>query len=61
MKNIEIQMQSVTGSWMTVHSFMMNETQSNYLQIQMKIASQLYPDKRIRAINSNGQILDIMG
>ena len=55
--NIELQTQDITGNWRTMHV-----TQNNSQMIifgMRQIASQ-FPDQRVRAVDSDGRIVDIM-
>jgi len=55
--NINIQYQDVTGSWYTV---LITENESNRIFIGMKTAKQQYPDSRVRAVDENGRVVDIL-
>jgi len=55
--NIELQTQDITGNWRTMHV-----TQNNSQMIisgMRQIASQ-FPDQRVRAVDSDGRIVDIL-
>ena len=53
-ENVEIQIQD-SGTWRTVH---VTQNQSQQVLINMKSIQARYPDKRIRAVGSDGQLID---
>jgi hypothetical protein len=55
--NVNIQYQDVTGSWYTVSSCL---NEGSYIIEAMKSASNFYSGCRIRAIDENGRIVDIL-
>jgi hypothetical protein len=55
--NVNIQYQDVTGSWYTVSSCL---NEGFYIIEAMKSASNFYPGCRIRAIDENGRIVDLL-
>lgn len=56
-ENIELQVQDMTGYWRTFH-VTLNESQRIISGMQ-QLSSQ-FPGQRIRAVNSNGRIIDIL-
>lgn len=55
--NIELQIQDDTGNWRTCH-VTLNESQR--IISGMRQLSEQYPHKRIRAVDSNKRIVDIL-
>lgn len=55
--NIELQIQDDTGNWRTCH-VTLNESQR--IISGMRQLSEQYPNKRIRAVDSNRRIVDIL-
>jgi hypothetical protein len=56
-ERIEIQIQD-GGNWRTIHITFNN---SQLILNEMKNLKQRYPDKRVRAIDANGRLVDLMG
>lgn len=56
MDRVEIQVQ-VVGVWQT-YSNTLNDPQ--YILLEFKNAKNTYPDLRVRAIDSNGRLIDMM-
>ena len=56
-ERVEIQIQD-GGNWRTIHITFNN---SQLILNEMKNLKQRYPDKRVRAIDSNGRMIDMMG
>jgi hypothetical protein len=54
--NVEIQIQD-TGTWKTVH---VTQNQSQQVLISMKSIQSRYPDKRVRAVDSDGRLIDLI-
>ena len=54
---IEIQIQD-GGNWRTIHITFNN---SQMILNEMNNMKQRFPDKRVRAIDSNGRVVDMMG
>ena len=54
---VQIQLQDMTGNWRTFHI-----TQNNSQQIlsEMKQLSSRFPDQRVRAVDMEGKIVDIL-
>jgi hypothetical protein len=57
MDSVMIQAQDTTGNWRT-YLIVMNSPQR--ITSEMKSLQSRYPDYRIRAIDSNGRIVDIL-
>jgi len=57
MDNIQIQAQDPTGNWRTYHITFNN---SQMILAEMKALKERLPDYRIRAIDNNGRIIDIL-
>jgi len=55
--NVLIQYQDISGFWYTVGSSF-NHPQS--ILIAMKNVAHMYPDRRVRAIDSDGRVVDIL-
>jgi hypothetical protein len=56
-ERVEIQIQD-GGNWRTIHITFNN---SQLILNEMKTLKQRYPDKRVRAINNNGRMIDMIG
>lgn len=57
MDRVEIQAQDTTGNWRTYHT---TDTNSQRILSEMKSLQSRYPDYRIRAIDQNGRVVDIL-
>ena len=55
--NVEIQAQDGTGNWRT-YSYALNNPQR--IINEMRQLSNNYPNARVRAVDSNGRIVDIL-
>jgi hypothetical protein len=55
--NVEIQAQDGTGNWRTF-SYALNNSQR--IVNEMRQLSNNYPNARVRAVDSNGRIVDIL-
>ena len=55
--NIFIQYQDITGSWYTVMSV---DNQDNRIIAGMNTVKSQYPDSRVRAVDENGRVVDIL-
>ena len=55
--NVNIQYQDVTGSWYTVG---ITENEAPRILMAMQGAARQYPGCRIRAIDENGRIVDLL-
>ena len=55
--NVEIQAQDSTGNWRTF-SYALNNSQR--IINEMRQLSNNYPNARVRAVDSNGRIVDIL-
>lgn len=58
-QQILIQFQDVNGNWLTSHYTDMNHP--TYIRSLLDRTKMSNPNKRVRAITSTGQIVDIMG
>lgn len=54
---IQIQLQDQDGGWRTYLNTVNN---SQRITSEMKTLKQRHPDKRVRAIDSNGRVIDLM-
>lgn len=57
MDNIEIQAQDTNGNWRTIAITMNNPQQ---ITSRMREVSNTYPNYRVRAIDGNGRVIDIL-
>jgi hypothetical protein len=55
--NVNIQYQDATGSWYTV---MVTENESARILMGMKTVSSQHPGSRVRAVDENGRVVDIL-
>lgn len=58
-QTVIIQIQDVGGNWMDVQRTMTNH--DRYTFSLMEQAQRNYPGKRVRAIDQDGRIIDILG
>ena len=58
MERIDIQIQDETGNWRTYNSIMQNN--SALIIMSMKQLKDQFPDRRVRAIDQNGRVVDIL-
>ncbi len=57
MDQVQIQFQDLTGNWMTVR---ITQNNSQMILMAMKDVKQIYPDKRVRAVDMDGRLIDIL-
>ena len=57
MNDIQIQAQDTTGNWRTYLTVL---NQSQRILSEMRSLQSRYPDYRIRAIDSDGRVVDIL-
>lgn len=57
MDRVEIQAQDTTGNWRTYHT---TDTSPQRILAEMKSLQQRYPTYRIRAVDQNGRVVDIL-
>jgi hypothetical protein len=57
MDEVDIQLQDTTGNWRTFATTFNN---SQMILIRMKELKDRYPDKRVRAIDKQGRLVDMM-
>lgn len=55
---IHIQVQDLDGMWRTFHT---TENNSQRILSEMKTLKERYPDKRVRAVDTSGRLIDLMG
>lgn len=55
---ITIQIQDVAKNWITVQQNVLN--QSQVIMTKMKEAQRSYPNKRVRAVDSGGRLIDML-
>lgn len=55
---ITIQFQDVTGNWVTATTGVVNNPQ--IIMNRMRDVKMIYPDKRVRAIDNAGRIVDML-
>lgn len=58
MERIEIQIQDETGNWRTYNTIMLNSPP--LIISSMKQLKDQFPDKRVRAIDQDGRVIDIL-
>ena len=57
MNEVDIQLQDTTGNWRTIATTLNN---SQMILIRMKELKDRYPDKRVRAVDKQGRLVDMM-
>lgn len=57
MDNIEIQLQDITGNW-RMYGITINNSQM--IVASMRQLAEQFPNQRVRAVDSNGRIVDIL-
>ena len=57
MNEVDIQLQDMTGNWRTIATTLNN---SQMILIRMKELKDRYPDKRVRAVDKQGRLVDMM-
>lgn len=55
---IEIQVQDTAGNWRT---FNLSQNNSAMILAAMKALKWQFPDQRVRAVDGNGRLIDLMG
>lgn len=58
MDNVYIQYQDLTGNWRTVNVLTINNSQM--ILAGMQNLQSLYPNSRIRAVDTNNRVIDIL-
>ena len=58
MERVDIQAQDTSGVWRTYHT---TDNQSQKILIEMQILKRNYPNYRVRAVDKNGRVVDILG
>ena len=57
MNEVDIQLQDTTGNWRTIVTTLNN---SQMILIRMKELKDRYPNKRVRAVDKNGHLIDMI-
>ena len=57
MDQVQIQLQDTTGNWRTYH---VTQNNSQRILSEMQQLSSRFPDQRVRAVDMNGRIVDIL-
>jgi hypothetical protein len=57
MNQVQIQLQDTTGNWRTYHVTLNN---SQMILSEMKQLSSRYPNQRVRAVDMDGKLVDIL-
>ena len=57
MDQVQIQLQDITGNWRTYHITLNN---SQRILSEMKQLSNQFPNQRVRAVDMDGKIVDIL-
>lgn len=57
MEQVQIQLQDITGNWRTFH-ITINDSQR--IISEMKQLSDRHPNQRVRAVDMDGKIVDIL-
>lgn len=55
---VQIQFQDITGNWLTV-TIQQYNIPAMIIQEMRQVASQ-HPDRRVRAVDMNGRVIDIL-
>ena len=58
MDQVDIQAQDISGNWRTYHT---TQNQSQKILIEMKTLKRSHPNFRVRAVDKNGRVVDILG
>ena len=54
---IQIQLQDLTGNWRT---YSLTQNNSQMILSEMKQLSSRFPDQRVRAVDMDGKLIDIL-
>jgi hypothetical protein len=57
MDQVQIQLQDTTGNWRTYH---ITQNNSQRILSEMKQLSSRFPDQRVRAVDMDGRLVDIL-
>jgi hypothetical protein len=57
MNDVEIQLQDQSGMWRT---YLITINNSQMIQIRMKELKDRYPELRVRAVDRNGRLIDML-
>ncbi len=55
---IQVQFQDIGRNWVTVQANVQN--QSQMIMTRMREVQRMYPDKRVRAIDESGRLVDML-
>ena len=58
MNDVEIQLQDESGNWRT---YLITINNSQMIHLRMKELKNQHPDRRVRALDSNGRLVDMIG
>ena len=58
MEQVQIQLQDITGNWQTMSVTFNN---SQYVIQAMRSLKERFPDKRVRAVDMDGRLVDMLG
>jgi hypothetical protein len=58
MNVVNIQIQNPNGTWLTLYS--MTGPSDSDVRLRMQEASRTHPNNRVRAVNNNGSVVDIL-
>lgn len=59
MNTITLMVQDIGGNWMPIR--LIENLGDRYILQQMKIVKSGYPGKRVKAVDSKGNLIDLMG
>ena len=59
MNNVTLMIQDVGGNWMPVR--IIENINDRYVLQQMKLTVASFPGKRVKAVDSKGNLIDLMG
>jgi hypothetical protein len=57
MDQVQIQLQDTTGNWRTYH---VTQNNSQRILSEMQQLSSRFPDQRVRAVDMDGRLVDIL-
>ena len=57
MDYVDVQIQDHGGSWVTVSNVILDLQR---LGFELRAIALRYPDRRVRAVNKNGQLIDLL-
>lgn len=59
MNNVTLMVQDIGGNWMSVR--IIENLGDRYILQQMQLTKSSYPGKRVKAVDTKGNLLDLMG